>query len=378
MALIPLFPQTYVSSRARFRANLRKVQSLWPQARLESHALEAHPDLTIDWIWADARETPRHRVIVSAGEHGVEGYVGSAMLQVFIERFLPWVNPDDTGLLLVHGMNPWGMANFRRVNPNNVDLNRNFLAPDFFARSREAVNPDYATLNHLLNPSGEVRSYTRESLRWRAKVLKALISPGEAALRAATLLGQYRFPKGIYYGGDAPQEETGVMMALCRQAWRGYERITHVDIHTGYGPRGQMTIVNSLLEARTPESLKKAFDYPYVVTTEPGEFYTIHGDMMDWVYRTLAQEDRDVDAYSATFEFGTLGAGTLAGVRSLQALVFENRAFWYGASEDARARIHDEFLALFYPQDAAWQRQAVAQAERAFAGILRARGVPVP
>jgi len=378
MALIPLFPHTYQSSRARFRTNLRKVKALWPQARLESHALEAHPDLTIDWIWADARGTPRHRVIVSAGEHGVEGYVGAAMLQVFIERFLPWVNPDDTGLLLVHGMNPWGMANFRRVNSNNVDLNRNFLDPDFFTQPREAVNPAYAALNDLLNPAGEVRSYAWESLRWRAKVLKALISPGEDALRAATLLGQYRFPKGIYYGGDALQEETRVMMALYRQAWRGYARVTHVDMHTGYGPRGQMTLINSSLETRTPATFRQMFNYPHIVAADPGEFYTIHGDMMDWVYRTLAEENGSTDVYGTAFEFGTLGLDTLASVRSLQALVFENRAFWHGASEDAKARIHDEFLALFYPQDAAWQRQAVAQAERAFAGILRARGVPVP
>ncbi len=368
-----LFPPTYAAAQARFRANLPKVRALWPHARLESHALQGFPDLTIDWIWADALDTPRHRLILSAGEHGIEGYVGSAMLQVFVEEFMPRMNPADTGLLLVHVINPWGMAHRRRVNPNNVDLNRNFLDADTFAHANLKVNPQYAALNRLLNPAGKVRSYAWATACWKARVLTALVSPGEAALRAATLLGQYRFPQGIYYGGDALQEETQVMMALWRRAWQGYAAVTHLDMHTGYGPRGQMSIVNSLLEKRGTEDFRRMFAYPHVIASQPGEFYTMHGDMIDWVYRTASQENRGLDLYAAAFEFGTLGASIPASVRSLQALVFENRAFWHGASEAARRRIEAEFLALFYPQDAAWQRQAVAQARRAFQGILRAR-----
>ena len=366
-----LFPKTYEEARARFRADLAQVRALWPEARLEHRALRDFPDLTTDWIWAEARRQPRVRLILSAGEHGVEGYVGSAMLHLFVEEFLPRLDPDEVGLLLIHVINSWGMAHRRRVNPNNVDLNRNFLDPEAF-RTASEVNPAYTALHKVLNPSGPVRWYPGAVWAWKARLLKNLISPGEAAVRAATLLGQYRFPQGLYYGGDRLQEETLTVQNLLREAWQGYAQVVHLDMHTGYGPREQMTLVNSPLEPRPLEEFKKAFGYPHVVATEPGEFYAIHGDMMDWAYRTAAQEAPGTQVYAAAFEFGTLGAGLAAAIRSLQAMVFENRAFWYGASAAAQRRIEAEFLALFYPQEAQWQRRAAAQARQAWEGILQA------
>ncbi len=369
----PWFPKTYAESRQRFHEDLAAVRARWPEARLERHPLREHPDLAIEWIWAEATQTPRHRLILTTGEHGIEGYVGAAMLHLFVEEFLPHLDPAKTGLLLVHVINPWGMAHRLRVNAHNVDLNRNFLDPQAFAAARE-VNPAYEQMFNVLNPTGAISSYGWENARWAWTLSRALLSPGIEALKAATLLGQYRFPKGIYYGGDHQQEEVQTMMMLYRRAWEGYAQIVHLDMHTGYGPRGQMTIVNSMYEDRPPLFFKKFFGYPHVVASEPGEFYTIHGDMIDWVYNAVAQEAPQSRVYSTTFEFGTLGDDTLALLRSLRALVFENRAFWYGASEAARQKIATEFTALFYPQDPAWQRQAVAQARQAFEGVLRAFG----
>jgi len=66
-------------------------------------------------------------IVITSGVHGVEGYLGSALQTKALEDGLFANLPRDTGVVLVHALNPWGMAHFTRTNEDNVDLNRNFL-----------------------------------------------------------------------------------------------------------------------------------------------------------------------------------------------------------------------------------------------------------
>ena len=88
-----LFPDTYEDSRARFRDDLSFVQVGWPDAKLDQHSIGTEDDLTIDWIQADAKAKRSKLLILTSGEHGAEGYVGSAMMQLFIEEYLEVLNP---------------------------------------------------------------------------------------------------------------------------------------------------------------------------------------------------------------------------------------------------------------------------------------------
>ena len=54
----------------------------------------------------------------------------------------------DTALVLVHANNPHGFAHQRRVNEDNIDLNRNFI--DFDAEIPDS--PGYAELHPALVP----------------------------------------------------------------------------------------------------------------------------------------------------------------------------------------------------------------------------------
>jgi hypothetical protein len=63
----------------------------------------------------------------------------------------------ETGLptiVFVHALNPYGMANNRRFNEDNVDLNRNFLSLDEFhkAVTRDNNIAGYDDFWYLLNP----------------------------------------------------------------------------------------------------------------------------------------------------------------------------------------------------------------------------------
>ena len=81
-----LFPDSYEASRARFLQDVELVRAKWTASRLESHPLKDFPDLSTDWLWAEPRIKEK-LVIVSTAEHGIEGYVGSAMMKIFMDEF---------------------------------------------------------------------------------------------------------------------------------------------------------------------------------------------------------------------------------------------------------------------------------------------------
>ncbi len=368
-----LFPSSYEASRARFCEQIDRVRRLWPNARLHSHPVGGDQNLTIDWIQADALGTQTRLLIFTTGEHGIECYVGSAMLQLFLQEYLARLDPPGTGLLLIHAINPWGMKHWRRTNAANVDLNRNFLwdASAF----DPSFNSTYARLVPLLNPRGPIRSLLLSNLGFMLRLVWSLLVVGAASLRRATLLGQYRFAQGVYYGGESFQEETRTLMDLYRSHMREYEQVVHLDMHTGYGPRYQMSLVNSYLEPSDSHELAQRFSYPWVVKSTPDEFYSIQGDMIDFVYTLVEGEFPSKRLYATSFEFGTYGDSTLAVLRSLRTKVLENQLHWFGAARPAlRERVQRDFRELFFPQEARWREAAVTNARQALEGILRAEG----
>jgi predicted deacylase len=370
----PIIPPSYEASRSAFCAGLARVQARWPKARLQSHPIgPPEEDLTFDWIEAEALERRDRFLGLSAGEHGVEGYVGSAVTQLFLQEVLPALEPRDTTLLLIHAINPWGMKHRRRTNMHNVDLNRNFLAA---AESFVApFNDDYVRLAPLLNPEYPIRNLTATLTRFWVRLLITSARLGPKRLQGSMLIGQYRFQEGLYYGGRAHQAETARVMKLFRQALQDHRRVLHLDIHTGYGPRDEMTIVNSCLEERASAERGQDLGYPRVVKATADEFYSIRGDMIDYLYDLRKSEFPDRRLYAAAFEFGTYGESTLATIRALRAMVLENQLFRLGASTaKSREWVLREFRELYLPGAPEWLEKALADTRRALWGILGAEG----
>ncbi len=161
------WPSSYSEARQWFRETMLSSLRAWPSARLDSQPLAADPDLTIDWALAQAGGAPERLLVLLTGLHGIEGFVGAVMLRLFIDEFLPRLDPSSTGLLVIHALNPWGMQHGRKVNAQNVDLNRNFLlAPQDFDPT---FNPDYARLKHFIGPERPVDSPGARSGPLRAR-----------------------------------------------------------------------------------------------------------------------------------------------------------------------------------------------------------------
>jgi hypothetical protein len=366
------FPHDFAAAQGWFTTQgLPTVQRYYPDARLDQYPLPYAPELTVDAITA-VPPHPHTVYMLTTGLHGAEGFIGAAVMRLFINQFLPQLDHRTTGLLLVQPINPWGMAQGRRVNGHNVDLNRNFFLLNVPDRYAAAINPDYDRLNGLLNPSRPVKNVAWETAVFSLNVTRTLITVGAEGLRAGTLLGQYRQPQGIYYGGREPEAETELISRLLAAQFDRYTKVILLDIHSGYGPRYQMSLVTSPREPATAAALAGRLAYPLVVKTVPGEFYAIQGDMVDFAYQLAATAYPEKAFWGAAFEFGTLGRSLPAGLRSLLALILENQLHWHGSATAVRPAVARRFQALFYPREARWQAKALGDAGQAFAGILSA------
>jgi hypothetical protein len=357
-------PSTYESSRERFRASLASFADRWPDARLTSIPLADDPALTIDIISANATREKQKQLILTTGLHGIEGYVGSGILQLFTDEFLPRLDPETTGITFVHPINPYGMKHRLRVNKNSVDLNRNF-EPEF--DSLKTINPHYESLAFLLNPARPLKSPLVEKLTFHWNVAKAL-PQGVSHIREAALMGQYRIHNGMYFGGFEQQEETRFMMELFRTSITGYAEVVALDIHAGYGPRRQVTLVNPPSATETAAETATRFNVPRVAGANPEEFYTVHGDMSDFIHALAISEK--IQSYVSTFEFGTYGESLWQGIHSLRTTALENCLRWFGGSAAARKWLAREYNELYLPSDPKWWDKAQSDARQYFKNIL--------
>lgn len=365
------FYETYEECRTVFRNQLVKVRQIWNAAELKSY--EIGKGLTIDVIHAPALIRPEKLLILTAGEHGLEGYTGAALLNYFFEHFLDRFSADDTGLLLVHGINPYGMKFRRKTNERNIDINRNFIVD--WGTFDPSVNKDYTKAMPFFQPDREYGLALMENIRLLAGFLKTVKSMGASGIERAITLGQYEQENGLYFGGHGYEPSTKCMIKLYETIPEPYQRVIHLDLHTGYGAANTMSIVNSKYEKRSSEELKTAFGYPDVVKTDADEFYEIQGDMIDFLYQLFERKFKDKHLYSTTFEFGTLGNTTLSALKTLKAIISENQLFFKGASSvKNRKRIEADFSMLYAPMDPAWRENALQKFDEAAVGILRAEG----
>ncbi len=100
--------------------------------------------LATDVALLGERHAPKRFVAIS-GTHGIEGYYGSECQIDLLRDLQRREPPKDVSVVLVHLVNPYGTAWMRRVNEDNVDVNRNYVD---FGRSLP-VNSAYETMHEI-------------------------------------------------------------------------------------------------------------------------------------------------------------------------------------------------------------------------------------
>ena len=315
--------------------------------------------ITIAKIGADK---PKKLLVLLSATHGLEGPAGAAIQAQFLAEDLPDMRlPKGTAIILVHGVNPYGWSRGRRQNEDNIDLNRNFA--DF--SQNHPASDGYIKLDPLINPT-EMSDAVMNRL---AKEAEALIAEhGMPWLQKVISEGQYQFPKGLNYGGNAPAEAN----SLLRKALGGYlescEEGLIIDIHTGLGPSGLGAVLSGEPSGSDGhEWLEEAyagFDVKALYGDSHCDLPATKGKLA----RALGEYAPTPNMRSFTLEFGTYEPMRvfMAGFRENWLHHFGDRASTLGQEIQTEAR------EVYNPIDAAWRGAVLAGGRAAIAAGWRA------
>ena len=368
-----VFFDEYEDVRAHLNETVSILKDKGYNVELYSQPINADDDLYIDNIYIPSNEEQTNLIVLTTGVHGIEGYIGSVMLDVFWNEIYPDIDKDNTGVLVVANVNPYGMKYHRRYNENNVDLNRNFILD--WESFDMTVNKDYPKVDTFLGPQKEMGNILWHEAGFYGSLVKEVIQDGADVISNALLGGQYEYAEGVYYGGAGDEASTTYLKDVFKQTLEsGYKNIVHIDIHSGYGPRYNMVIFNSVFDTMTEEESIEMFNYGNIIAIDSEAFYPTTGDTTDYYYRLREAMDNDTSLFSTCFEFGTIGDSFLDSIISMKYTIEENQNHWYPSNNSTTNEIIKErYQELFYPTEKEWREKTIADFTLACKGVLNAK-----
>lgn len=360
MTKIPAcFSDTYAEARVKFLSAARARG-----ATLETHE---HPakgpggeTLATDVARigpADAKSV----IALGAGTHGVEGYCGSGLQIALLETGFADRLPESSALVLIHAINPFGFAWSRRVNEDNVDLNRNFVDHD----QPYPENPGYEELKDVINLP-DLEPETLQSVREKLGAYAA--ANGPAALQHAMSAGQYTHPQGVQFGGNAPTWSHLTLKKIVQKHLAPAERIVFIDFHSGLGPRGHAEIISTEPpESETYKRMLAVWGDEVRSTKAAGSVSSnVPGSITDFLSEELAGRK----LCACGLEFGTLPITDVS-----FALQADNWLWQHGGAENPRAgEIGALIRNAFYVNEDDWKEEIFARAEEVAVKGLKGLG----
>ena len=280
--------------------------------------------------------------IVASATHGVEGFLGSGCQVGYLRQKLYEERPANSCLLFVHAMNPFGFAHVRRVNEDNVDLNRNFLDhakpyPD---------KPDYEVVHPWLVPGdwdGPARAAADKDI---AAYIKA---HGFAAYQNAVSSGQYSHADGVFYGGVAPTWSNLRWRRLLADYVPGRRRVGFLDLHTGLGPYGYGEPM--FLSWPDMAQYERARQWYGDDVTAPEAGDSTSSAVQGVVAAAFADLAADAEVTAIALEYGTLPVTDV-----LEAVRADNWLYAHGDPTSARgAEIKRQIRDAFYCDKDDWK-----------------------
>ena len=386
------FPSSYEDARVAFVASRVKLAEIFGADRLENGSipvpidtrrdyeggLEAD-DLSVDWTYIPAPGEKRGLLVIASGVHGIEAFASSAVQQLLIQELLaPLATAgklNDVGILFVHGINPWGYRHRRRVTEHNVDLNRHFFVTDAERNPEPPNPPNYGTLADDLQPGEPVGKLATH----RATILAEIVPEwlvrfkgDQKEMMQAILGGQYDYPDGLYYGGNAFEPQKAPLEQLLSSKAAPYQAVFLMDIHTGYGERGKLHLFGHQGNGSQGANAQ-IFAGFQVDTGDDEDFYETHGDFTIYLGQLLPDNKVYI---GMTMEFGTLDSHTFSGsIESLLRTKLENQGWHYGYdSPSLQDEVLNEFREMYYPSDPDWRTKIMDQSVATFPLLIERFG----
>jgi hypothetical protein len=289
--------------------------------------------------------------VLTSATHGIEGYCGSGAQVGLLhdDAFVQAARAAGIAVLFVHAVNPHGFSYGRRVNEDNVDLNRNFR--DFAVPLPQ--NAAYAEIHSILLPGSWPPPKESD------EAIGAYISTrGERAFQAALTSGQYTYPEGLFYGGARPTWSNRTLRAVLRRHVAGRRRVAWIDFHTALGPRGHGEKIYAGRNA--PEDLARARAFWGDEVTSFYDGSSTSANVTGFVTSAGYDECPDAEFTAMALEYGTV---PLAHVfRTLRA---DHWLHNHPEAQALRPAIRKALRDAFYVDADDWKDQVYAQAQRA-------------
>lgn len=356
------FQGSYNDCRKGFLTKALEIKRLYNYVNISNIKIESKidHDLTIDYCYIPAQKTSKRLFILTSAVHGVEGYVGSAVQQMFLNELIKEINLDNLGLLVIHGINPYGFKYKRRVTENNIDLNRNCSTDGTLY---ESVNSGYPDMNSMLNPNKKVDLKSAENIFFKLKAIYKIIRYSMPKLRQAILQGQYNYKNGVYFGGKEIEPSIKAITPIIKSIAQNYDLVFNIDLHTGYGKRGVLHLFPNPLEDKMKKAkIENIFSGNHIDWGGEDYFYTVTGDFCTYIGQIIPGK------YYLTmaFEFGTLDSQVTNGaIKSIHNVILENQGIHFGyKSEVDEKNVKNRFLEGYYPSSQSWRSKVITDAKK--------------
>ena len=356
------FTATYAEARALFLETARAAG-----ATIESHYNpEAGPDG--GKLYTDvARFGPMDAAkvcVATSGTHGPEGFAGSGIQVGFMKNGGHDKLADGTALVLVHAVNPFGFAHIRRVNEDNVDLNRNFIRHP----EDHVANERYDEARASLAPN-ELEGSDIEAVR---AFVRSFIADKGARELLETCSGQYNDPKGLFYGGLKPAWSNNTLTAIVKKHCAQAKLVAYIDLHTGLGPHGYGEPI-SYHAPDEPQHQKAVAWLGESVTTPLGGSASVPKNRGKTGFGVIAALP-DAEVVCVTLEFGTSPTEEVFG-----AIRAENWLQFYGErNSDIGRAFKAEMRRVFYPDTDAWKAMVWERGDEILSNAVAGLGKAKP
>lgn len=353
---VECFSTTYAQARSTFLAAAADNGASIASCRHPSTGPDGAP-LFLDEARI-GREDARCVLFIASGTHGIEGFCGSGIQTFLLRGGIAKRLPDDVAVVFVHAVNPWGFAWGRRVNEDNVDINRNFL--DHAVPHPE--NADYDGLYDALNPRQLDADTVAASLETVRRFEK---DRGWEALYRALSGGQYKHPRGLQYGGVRPVWTNRALHALWSRHTRQAEVAAYIDLHSGLGPRAVGMIFQTAPETSVAAQLAKQC-WADVIRAEPAQ--GTDAALVSGLIGPAFVAAQPCAAAGVVLEFGTVD--TTQVVAAMQA---DNWLYHYGDRDSAEGRvIRQRMRDVFFLEDVVWKEAVCRRSQEVVDAALRA------
>jgi len=298
-------------------------------------------------------------LVIVSGTHGIEGYYGSQSQIDWLKMNSADPLPADTAVVMIHLINPWGTAHLRRVNEDNMDLNRNFVD---FSQPLPA-NARYEDLHDIYlskDLNGPQRAAADDLMDKHAQ------ESGWAEVKKIVEAGQYVHADGIFFGGQQPSWSNRTLLKIIQTHLSHAKTIISFDLHTGAGAYGNPMLM--AIAQKAYPALQQARDvfgpWLYVLITgknmgsDTGVTATATGYLSQFMLDNLP----DAQLIQLVIECGTYDGETM------HHLVRDDH--WlhlHGDPQSAQGKkIKGELFEGFYPQDKDWQQLVQLRTQQIF------------